>query len=273
MPASDSLTAIRREKRLTISVCLPARDEAATVGAIVESLRFSLIADRGLVDEIVVMDDRSEDETAEVAQSAGARVVSTANVLPAYGRSGGKGAALWKSLLVASGDIVCWLDADVAPFDPEVVVALVEPLLTGDADFAKGHYRRNAGADSLGGGRVTELTAKPLIRRFLPHLTGFPQPLSGEFAGFRSVLERVPFEPGWGVDLGLLADVVDLVGLDRVAAVDLGSRHHTHRPLVELVPQAEAVATVILDRCGLRPSSETPLPPVSSLPQLAQEAG
>ena len=273
MPASDALTAIRREKRLTISVCLPARDEAATVGAIVESLRSSLTSEGALIDEVVVMDDRSQDDTADIARAAGARVVSTADVLPAYGRSGGKGAALWKSLLVASGDIVCWLDADVEPFDPAVVVALVAPLLTGDADFAKGHYRRNPGADSLGGGRVTELTAKPLIQRFLPHLAAFPQPLSGEFAGFRSVLERLPFEPGWGVDLGLLVDVVELVGMDRVAAVDLGSRHHTHRPLVELVPQADAVATVVLDRCGLRPSSDAPLPPIASLPQRAQEAG
>ena len=273
MPASDALTAIRREKRLTISVCLPARDEAATVGAIVDSLKSSLLDGRALIDEIVVMDDRSQDATAELARRAGATVVSTADVLPAYGHSGGKGAALWKSLLVASGDIVCWLDADVAPFDADVVAALVEPLLRGEADFAKGHYRRNAGPDALGGGRVTELTAKPLIRRFLPHLVAFPQPLSGEYAGFRSVLERLPFEPGWGVDLGLLADVVELVGLDRVAAVDLGERHHNHRPLLELAPQADAVAGVVLDRCGLRPSNEAPLPPVESLPQRAQEAG
>jgi glucosyl-3-phosphoglycerate synthase len=272
MPASDALAAICREKRLTISVCLPARDEAATVGAIVESLS-SVRGQRGLIDEIVVMDDRSQDATPEVARRAGATVVSTADVLPAYSHNGGKGAAIWKSLLVATGDIVCWLDADVADFDPEVVSLLVAPLLTGEADFAKGHYRRNAGAGALGGGRVTELTAKPLIRRFLPHLEGFPQPLSGEFAGFRSVLERLPFEPGWGVDLGLLADVVELVGADRVAAVDLGSRHHSHRPLVELAPQADAVAGVVLDRCGLRPSNASPLPPIASLPQRAQEAG
>lgn len=272
MPAPDALAALRSEKRLTISVCLPARDEAGTVGTIVEALA-SLAGSAGLVDEIVVLDDRSRDDTAAVARNAGAKVVSTAEVLPAYGRGGGKGAALWKSLLVTTGDIICWLDADVEPFDPGVVVSLVGPLMSGDADFAKGHYRRNTGPGGLGGGRVTELTAKPLLRRFMPHLDAFAQPLSGEYAGLRSVLERLPFEPGWGVDLGLLADVVDLAGIDRVAAVDLGERHHSHRPLAELAPQADAVVGVILDRCGLRSSSEVALPPIAGLPQRAQEAG
>lgn len=272
MPAPDALAALRSEKRLTISVCLPARDEADTVGEIVEAL--SALADgTGLVDEIVVMDDRSQDDTAAVARRAGARVVSTSDVLPAYGRAGGKGGALWKSLLVTTGDIVCWLDADVEPFDADVVLSLVAPLLSGEADFAKGHYRRNAGPGGLGGGRVTELTAKPLLRRFLAHLGGFEQPLSGEYAGFRSLLERLPFEPGWGVDLGLLADVVELVGIDRVAGVDLGVRHHAPRPLADLAPQADAVVGVILDRCGIRASAEVPLPAIATLPQRAQEAG
>lgn len=273
MPELEALCILREEKRLTVSVCLPARDEAATVGPIVASLRTSLASDGGLVDEIVVVDDHSTDDTAAVAKRAGATVVSTADVLPAFGRGGGKGAALWKSLWVSRGDIVCWLDADVADFDPNVVVALVAPLITGAAEFAKGHYERNAGSDALGGGRVTELTAKPLLRRFLPHLAAFPQPLSGEYAGLRSVLEKVPFEPRWGVDLGLLADVVGLVGHDRVAAVDLGTRNHSHRPLAELVPQADEVASVVFDRCGLRPSAEPPLPPIETLPQRAREAG
>lgn len=273
MPELEALCALREEKRLTVSVCLPARDEAATVGSIVASLRASLATEGGLVDEIVVIDDRSADDTASLARRAGATVASTTEVLPAFGRGGGKGAALWKSLWVSSGDIVCWLDADVADFDPNVVVSLVEPLIAGRADFAKGHYERNTGSDALGGGRVTELTAKPLLRRFLPHLTAFPQPLSGEYAGLRAVLERVPFEPRWGVDLGLLADLVGLVGLERVAAVDLGTRKHTHRPLAELAPQADEVASVVFDRCGLRPSADPPLPPIATLPQRAREAG
>lgn len=254
-------------------MCLPARDEAETVGPIVTALREELAGTYGLIDEIVVMDDRSTDGTAIAARTAGARVISTADVLAAYGRGGGKGAALWKSLWVSRGDIVCWLDADVAPFDPGVVVRLTEPLIRGEADFVKGHYRRNAGPGGLGGGRVTELTAKPLLRAFMPGLTLFDQPLSGEYAGLRSVLETLPFESGWGVDLGLLADVTELVGSSRVAAVDLGERHHAHRPLDELGPQADAVVGVILDRCGLRPSSEARLPPIASLPQRAQEAG
>ena len=269
----DAIAALRREKRLAISVCLPARDEAGTVGDIVQALAGTLGGAGGVIDEIVVMDDRSRDDTAAVARRAGARVVSTADVLPAYGPEGGKGAALWKSLWVTSGEIVCWLDADVAPFDPRVVVSLVEPLLTGTADFTKGHYRRNPGPGDLGGGRVTELAAKPLLRRFLPHLTGFSQPLSGEYAGLRGVLERLAFEPGWGVDLGLLTDAVDLVGPHRVAAVDLGERHHVHRPLAELGPQADAVVGVVLDRCGLQPSGVSSLPPIASLEQRAREAG
>lgn len=264
--SAPALAALARAKAVSISVCLPARDEEETVGAIVAEIRSALADEVGLVSEILVADDGSRDATASEAAAGGARVISTQEVLPAFGRDGGKGAALWKSLFASTGDVVCWVDADITGFDADFVVRLVAPLVAGEADFAKGHYRRS-------GGRVTELTAKPLIRRFLPHLAAFPQPLSGEFAGRRHVLERLRFEPHWGVDLALLADVVDLVGLDRVAAVDLGEREHKNRPLSELADQAEQVVDVVLSRAGIVEAGAAGLPPIATLPARAQEAG
>jgi glucosyl-3-phosphoglycerate synthase len=244
----------RRKQRLatTISVCLPARDEEGTIGPIVDAVRRCLIADLALVDEIVVVDDGSDDQTAAVARAAGARVVTEADVLPAHGPGSGKGNAMWKSLYATTGDLICWLDADVRNFDPAFVTGLVAPLLyEPDIVFVKGYYERPYRGEPTGGGRVTELVARPLLSLLFPKLADIVQPLSGEYAGRREALTRVPFVEGWGVEVGLLIDLAERYGRAALAQVDLGVREHRNRPLEDLAPQALAVLAVALRRAGL----------------------
>jgi glucosyl-3-phosphoglycerate synthase len=249
--AAVQLAEQKARQRVAVSVCLPARDEAATVGRIVADLRDSLVDRVGLVDEIVVADDHSADDTAAVARDAGARVVSVDDVFPELGPGEGKGEALWKSLAVAEGDLVAWCDADITDFGPRFVVGLVGPLLRWpDVGFVKGFYDRPVGDSAHGGGRVTELVARPVIAAMFPHLASIVQPLSGEYAGRRSLLERLPFVQGYGVDLGLLADIAELEGTEAIAQVDLGTRRHRNRPLDELGPQALAVLQTALRRAG-----------------------
>ncbi len=238
----------------TVSVCLPARDEAATVGPIVAAIRTHLVEAAPLVDEVVVVDDHSSDGTAEVASAAGARVVTAADVLPEYGEGHGKGEALWKSLHETTGDLVVWCDADIVDFSPQFVVGLLGPLLLApEVGFVKGFYDRpSADAAMDRGGRVTELVARPLLSLLFPHLTGVVQPLAGEYAGRRQVLERLPFVEGYGVDIALLIDATARFGMDVLAQVDLGERRHRNRPLDELSPQATAVIQTVLRRAGLR---------------------
>ncbi|CAN5645818.1 glucosyl-3-phosphoglycerate synthase [soil metagenome] len=241
-----------RKAGATISVCLPARDEAATVGSIVALMVEHLVRGHRLVDEVVVVDDYSTDATAAVAQLAGARVVLAADVLPDCGPATGKGEALWKSLAACRGDLVVWCDADIVGFDVAFVTRLLAPLLLDPSvDFVKGCYRRDLHGQPDEGGRVTELIARPLIARLFPHLAGFTQPLSGEYAGRRSLLERLPFAPGYGVDLGLLVDVAAMVGVEAMAQVELGHRSHRNRPLRELTVHAGAVLATALERAGV----------------------
>jgi glucosyl-3-phosphoglycerate synthase len=234
-----------------VSVCLPARDEAATVGAIVADIVGSLVERTGLVDEVLVVDDHSTDDTAAVARSAGASVVSVDDVLPELGGGEGKGEALWKSVAASDGDIIVWCDADITDFGPRFVVGLVGPLLARpEIGFVKGFYDRPVAGSAHGGGRVTELVARPTIAALFPHLASIVQPLSGEYAGRRSLLERLPFVQGYGVDLGLLIDIAELEGTEVIAQVDLGTRRHRNRPLDELGPQALAVLQTALRRAG-----------------------
>jgi len=245
---------------LSVSVCIPARDEALTIGPIVATLRRELVEEHPVVDEIVVLDDGSTDATAAVAAAAGATVVAEASVLPDAGPGSGKGNALWKSLHASGGDLVCWLDADLTSFGPHYVTRLLDPLL-GDPGvvFVKGYYERPDGSGGgppapSGGGRVTELVARPLISYLFPHLAGIVQPLGGEYAGRRAALEAVPFVQGWGVELGLLVDLARRHGVDALAQVDLGVRCHRSRPLADLGPQAMAVMVTALRRAGLDPA-------------------
>lgn len=243
----ERLREARAESHLTVSVCLPARNEARTVGAIVGTLRDRLLR-TDVIDELVVVDDHSTDDTAAVARRAGATVVDAETVLPEYGAGHGKGEVLWKSLHVTHGDIVVWCDADIASFHERFVTGVAGPLLChDDVWFVKGWYERPEEAGE-GGGRVTELAARPLLSAFFPPLCQFRQPLSGEYGGRRSVLERVPFVEGYGVDVGLLIDLSTRFGVDGMAQVDLDVRHHRNRPLDELGPQAMAVSQTILHK-------------------------
>ena len=248
----DDLAARKADQGLRISLCLPARNEEATVGHIVATVRRTLMETVPLVDEVVVIDDRSTDATAEAAAWEGARVLGVDDVLPGTTPGAGKGNAMWKSLHAAGGDLICWLDADVRNFASHFVTGLLGPLvLDPGIAFVKGYYRRPLHGEPTGGGRVTELVARPLLSVLFPELAGFIQPLGGEYAGRRDVLESVPFVEGWGVEIGLLVDVVARVGLGAMSQVDLGVREHRNRPLEELGPQAMAILVTGLRRAGV----------------------
>ncbi|MBC9716538.1 glucosyl-3-phosphoglycerate synthase [Streptomyces sp. TRM66268-LWL] len=227
----DLLLAEKARQGTTVSVVLPALDEEATVGQIVTVIRRELMsAEAPLVDELVVIDSGSTDRTAEVAAAAGARVVHRDAILPRIPAVPGKGEVLWRSLLVTSGEIVCFVDADLREFSPDFVSGIVGPLLTEpDVQFVKAMYDRPLGDEVGQGGRVTELVARPLLNLHWPRLAGFVQPLGGEYAARRSLLEQLPFPVGYGVELGLLVDALHSMGLDALAQVDVGVRKHRHQ--------------------------------------------
>ncbi|MFJ3763245.1 glucosyl-3-phosphoglycerate synthase [Streptomyces sp. NPDC090082] len=240
------------KRNTTVSVVLPALNEEATVGEIVSVIRRELMTEAvPLVDELVVIDSGSTDRTAEVAAAAGARVVARDAILPRIPAVPGKGEVLWRSLMVTSGDVVCFVDADLRDFSADFVTGIVGPLLTDpDVDFVKAMYDRPFGPDIDGpasgrppgqGGRVTELVARPLLNLHWPQLAGFVQPLGGEYAARRSLLERLPFPVGYGVELGLLVDALHTVGLDALAQVDVGVRKHRHQDGLALGRMAAAI--------------------------------
>ncbi|SDC37818.1 glucosyl-3-phosphoglycerate synthase [Geodermatophilus telluris] len=254
------LAEARRAQGATVSVVLPALDEEPTVGAIVTAVREELVRRVALVDEVVVVDSGSADRTAAVAAAAGARVVDTTTVLAAHGRVPGKGEALWKGLAATSGDLVVFVDADLVGFDPQFVVGLLGPLLTDPGiGYVKALYDRplstTEGIVPSGGGRVTELVARPLLNAFWPELAGFVQPLSGEYAGRRELLEQVPFVSGYGVEFGLLVDLAALAGVDALAQVDLGTRRHGHQSDAALGRMAGQILQTALSR---RPHAGAP---------------
>ncbi|MEU7168473.1 glucosyl-3-phosphoglycerate synthase [Streptomyces morookaense] len=239
----DQLLAAKREAGTTVSVVLPALNEEATVGAIVTAIREGLMTEAvPLVDELVVLDSGSTDRTGEVAAAAGARVVHRDAVLPRLPALPGKGEVLWRSLLVTGGDVVCFVDADLRDFSASFVSGIVGPLLTDpEVQFVKAMYDRPLGEAPGRGGRVTELVARPLLNLHWPQLAGFVQPLGGEYAARRSLLERLPFPVGYGVELGLLVDALHTVGLDALAQVDVGVRRHRHQDEQALGRMAAAI--------------------------------
>ncbi|XVV04719.1 glucosyl-3-phosphoglycerate synthase [Actinosynnema sp. CA-248983] len=245
---------LARKGSRTVSVVLPALDEEATVGGVVAAVR-PLVG--GLVDELVVVDSGSVDRTVEVAAAAGARVVRRTDVLPDVPPWPGKGEVLWRSLAATSGDVVVFLDSDLVDPDPGFVPALLGPLLTRDVHLVKGFYRRPLGQGGTGGGRVTELAARPLLNALRPELSWVVQPLGGEYAGTREFLESVPFAAGYGVEVGLLLDAVDRYGPAGIAQVNLGVRRHRNRPLDELGPMSSQVVGTVLRRLGVPVASDT----------------
>jgi glucosyl-3-phosphoglycerate synthase len=231
-------------------VCLPARDEAATIGPILE--RLMPLVDRGVLDQVVVVDD-SEDGTGDIARALGAEVHDQSSLCPAYGPVAGKGDAMWRALTVLRGDVVVFLDADSEAFGPHFACGLAGPVaLPGPVEFTKAFYRRpfRMGEVTLpsGGGRVTELTARPLLNLWFGELAGFLQPLAGEIAVRRALLERLPFLCGYSVDVALLIDAWREVGLKGMAQVDLEVRQNQHQALADLGPMAYAVAAAIAAR-------------------------
>jgi glucosyl-3-phosphoglycerate synthase len=249
-------------KREAVSVCLPARDEAKTIGRILSAL--IPLKRQGLVDQLVVVDN-STDGTGEIAAELGAEVYDQEELLPELGPVLGKGDAMWRALHVLSGELICFLDADSEEFGAHFACGLIGPLLT-DArtSFVKGYYRRpfRVGETTYpeGGGRVTELTARPLLKLFYPELASVRQPLAGEIAARRELLEQLPFVTGYGVDIALLLDAYREVGLDRLAQVDLEVRQNAHQPLRELGPMAHAVLQAVAARLEREGRLVGPLP-------------
>ncbi|MCM1968862.1 glucosyl-3-phosphoglycerate synthase [Streptomyces sp. G1] len=224
------ILAAKQRTGQTVSVVLPALNEEETVGDIVAVIRHDLMQQVPLVDEIVVVDSGSTDRTSEVAAAAGATVVHRDEILPRIPTVPGKGEVLWRSLLVTRGDIVCFVDADLKEFSSDFVSGIVGPLLTDPGvDLVKAMYDRPLGGAAGQGGRVTELMARPLLNMHWPQLAGFVQPLGGEYAARRTLLEQLPFPVGYGVELGMLVDALHLVGLDALAQVDVGVRKHRHQ--------------------------------------------
>ena len=251
----DAAGVASRKGHHTVAVCLPARDEEATVGTIVETLRRELQEAVPLVDELVVIDDHSTDATARVALDAGATVVDARTTLPEV-TGAGKGAALWKSLHETTSDLVVWVDADITEFSSHFVTALVGTLLTHpEVSFVKGAYDRPL-VEGEGGGRVTELVARPALAMLFPALTVVAQPLAGEYGGRRHLLERLPFVQGYGVDIALLIDAHEAVGMGGLAEVDLGVRRHRNRTIGQLGPQAAEVLRAALVRAGVPTGDE-----------------
>ena len=233
----------------TISVVLPALDEEETIESVIDSI--SPLID-GLVDELIVLDSGSTDETEIRAIAAGARVVSREQALPEVPTRPGKGEALWRSLAATSGDVVVFVDSDLINPHPMFVPWLVGPLLTGDGiHLVKSFYRRPLNEGANGGGRVTELVARPLLAALRPELGCVLQPLGGEYAATRELLTSLPFAPGYGVEIGLLVDTFDRLGLDAIAQVNLGVRAHRNRPLAELGVMSRQVIATLLSRCGI----------------------
>lgn len=252
-----SLVARKRDLGLTTALVLPARNEEATVASVVEA--FIPLRDAGLLDDVLVLDSLSTDGTPEVARAAGARVVPAADAVPEVEAIRGKGEAMWRALHVTDADLIAFCDADVLDAGPHYAVGLLGPLLhESTVQLVKGFYRRpivgSEGEVEEHGGRVTELTARPLLNLYRPDLAQLVQPLAGEWAGRRRLLESLPFPTGYGVEIGVLLDTHALLGLEVLAQVDLGCRTHRHQSQQALGVMAAEVMGTALRRLGLEPA-------------------
>ena len=251
---SRRLAARKKELGTTVSVVIPARNEEATVGEVVSRIA-TLAADTGLVDELVVIDSDSTDNTAEAAARAGAMVHRARDVAPRLDAFPGKGEALWKSLLVTKGDLLVFVDADLTHWGPHFVTGLLGPLLFDERvllvkGFYERLYRKGDGSVTADGGRVTELVARPLLSLWWPELTGIVQPLAGEWAARRDLMESLPIPVGYGIELAVLLDTGKEHGVEAIAQVDLGSRGHKHQASHDLAVMAAELLLVAERRRG-----------------------
>jgi glucosyl-3-phosphoglycerate synthase len=253
----ERLMHLKEDQGVSISLALPALNEEQTVGKVIQSVKSALMDQIPLLDEIVLIDSGSEDQTRKIAADLGIPVYIHQEILPQYGAFHGKGEALWKSLYVVKGDIIAWIDTDIKNIDPRFVFGILGPLLDNlNVRYVKGFYRRplRQGDKTVAGsgGRVTELTARPFINLFFPELSGLIQPLSGEYAGRRSALEKLPFFTGYGVEIGLLIDILWEYGLEGIAQVDLLERIHHNQPLPSLSKMSFAIMQVVFNRLEKR---------------------
>jgi glycosyltransferase involved in cell wall biosynthesis/nucleotide-binding universal stress UspA family protein len=253
----NRLLALKKEQKVKISLALPALNEEETIGEVLSQCQRLMQADMPLLDEIVVVDSDSTDRTREIARAMGVPVFIHQQVLPEYGARPGKGEALWKSLYLTSGDIVIWVDTDISNFHPRFVYGLIGPLLQRpNLMFVKGFYRRplKAGKELQPGrgGRVTELTARPLLNLFYPELSGIVQPLAGEYGGRRPALERVSFTSGYGVETSILIDIFERYKLASIAQVDLVERIHRNQTLPRLSQMSFAIIQTFFSKLERR---------------------
>ena len=249
----SDLVRLKEKQNLTISLVLPTLNEEETIGAIIECVQENLQRRAPLVDELIVVDSRSQDRTTAIARSFGVPVYVHQDVLPHLGSHSGKGEALWKSLSLVRGDLVAWIDTDIANIHPKFVYGLLGPLLREPRlGYVKGFYRRPLRQGGVlhesSGGRVTELSARPLINLFYPLLSGLIQPLSGEYAGRREVLQQVPFSTGYGVEIGLLIDILERFGLNAIGQVDLEQRIHRNQSLAALSRMSFTILQTVIQR-------------------------
>lgn len=249
----EGLVARKEEQGLSISVCLPTLNVASTVGEVLRVVRAELVERHPLIDQLAVIDSRSTDGTIDIARAQGAEVLFDDEILRDMPPASGKGEALWKSLYALEGDIVAWIDSDIENIHPRFAYGILGPLLSEpEVGFVKAFYERPLREGGVerpsGGGRVTELTVRPVLNLFYPDLAGLIQPLSGEYAGRRSVLESIPFFTGYGVETGMLLDVYSRYGLSAFAQVDLEVRLHHNQSLQALSKMSFGVLQAIFQR-------------------------
>lgn len=254
--STEELLAQRHE---SVTVCVPTRDTADRIANTIAQL--VPLREAGLIDELIVIDADSVDGTAEIAREAGAEVRSENELMPGFGPCQGKGDAMWRALSVARGEIVVFLDGDIADIGPHYVIGLLGPLILHPRfDFVKGFYDRpfNLGdtEQATGGGRVTELTAKPLLKLTAPDLARFHQPLAGEVAARRDLLESIPFLTGYGVEIAMLVDTWGRVGLERMTQVNLGTKRNDHQSLIRLGRMATEVTEALASALDRHPDLE-----------------
>jgi glucosyl-3-phosphoglycerate synthase len=244
---------IKRARGLSVSLILPTRNVAETIGSVLDEVDYLRRPDIRLIDQVIVVDADSTDGTAEIAMYHNVEVYSENTLMPEYGKAHGKGDAMWRGLSVATGDIIAFADTDTGNFSRQLITGVVGCLVTKpDIQFVKAAYRRPYTKETVyvpdGGGRVTELTAKPALNLLFPELAGFVQPLAGEFAATRDLFYSVPFLSGYAVEVGMLIDVLEACGLNAMAQVDAGMRKNRHQDLSNLSRMGYSVLRAVLTR-------------------------